>query len=49
MNQAWEIVIDVAKDMPGGLPVFYAFLSIGGIAALTFLLETLLVIFKTAD
>lgn len=47
MNQAWAVLTEVAKDMPGGLPVFYAFLFVGLCAVLTFTLEILLEIYRT--
>mgnify|MGYP001616769790 CR=1 FL=1 len=49
MNKINEILTVVAKDMPGGLPVFYAFLFLGLCATLTFILDILLAIYKTKD
>lgn len=47
MNFAWEMVTDIAKDMPGGLPVFFAILFVVVCAAFTFMLEILLAIYRT--
>ncbi len=49
MKQAWEILTEVAKDMPGGPTIFYAFLCAGLCVALTLILEMLLATYKTMD
>jgi hypothetical protein len=49
MKESWELLTEVAKDMPGGLPVFYAVLFVGLCAAFTFILEVALAIYRTRD
>lgn len=49
MNQIFEVLTEIAKDIPGGLPVFYAFLFVGLCAVLTLILEMMLEIYKNID